>query len=107
DPAGDLRDLGDDLDRARTGADHRDPFAGQVVLVLPARGVEGGPAKSLETGPVGHARDVQEPDRADQHVTRRGRAVVEVEGVGVRAVVPHGTVDADTGPDVRAQPEVV
>ena len=33
-------DRGDELDRARAGADHRDPFAGEIDRVVPLGGVE-------------------------------------------------------------------
>lgn len=35
------RDLGDKLHRAGAGANHRDPLAGQIVVVVPIGGVEG------------------------------------------------------------------
>ena len=50
-----LGDLGDDLDRRGAGADHRDPLAAQVVVVVPPRGVE-----DLSTEGV-DALDVGEP----------------------------------------------
>ena len=49
-----LRDDGYELGGAAAGADDRDPFAVQIVLMLPARGVKG------DTGKVFHPRDIRE-----------------------------------------------
>ena len=41
-------DLGDELDGGGAGADHGHALAGQVVLVVPLRGVEGGALEGLQ-----------------------------------------------------------
>jgi hypothetical protein len=42
-------DFGDELHRRSTGADHRDPLAGQVVIVIPMQGVELGAGEILDS----------------------------------------------------------
>jgi len=71
------RDPGDDLSGAGAGADNRHPFAAQVVLGLPARGVELRPLKLVEAGPVRILRHVEQAERAHddfepQVLARRG-----------------------------------
>ena len=66
--ADDGRDLGDELDRARAGADHRDALAPQVDVVVPARRVERRTGERVAAGDVGEARPVQLADRADDRV---------------------------------------
>ena len=63
-------DLGDELDRARAGADHGDALAGEVVVVVPARGVEDGALEGAEALDVGELRLAQRAGGGDQ---RRGR----------------------------------
>ena len=42
-----------DLDRTGTGADHRHPLPGQVDVVVPLGGMEGGTAEVVEAGDIG------------------------------------------------------
>jgi hypothetical protein len=49
-----------DLDRRGAGAEHGDAPTGQVVVVVPAGGVEAGPAEALEPGELGYAGLAQE-----------------------------------------------
>src|SRR4051812_33268163 len=56
------RFLGDDryeLCSAGAGADHGDAFAGEVRIVVPTCGVEGGTAKRLAASDVGEVRPIE------------------------------------------------
>ena len=100
-------DGGNDLRGRRARAHHRDDLVGEVVLVLPARGVELRALEVVEPRPVGVARDVQEPDAADEHVALVGGAVVEADRPHVAVVVPGRRLDRDPEAQVRAQPVLV
>jgi hypothetical protein len=67
---GEALDLGLDvrhrLDRGGAGADHGDPAAGQVVIVVPARRVEGLAGEVLEAGQRRYGGCAQEPRRREQ-----------------------------------------
>ncbi len=65
---GHRRDLRHELDRAGAGADDRDPLAGQVVFVVPVRGVEGRALEPVEARQVGIARLVQRPHAGGDHL---------------------------------------
>ena len=66
--AGRLRDLGDELHRARRRTDHGNPFAGEVVGGGPTCRVEDGPLKGVEPLDVGHRQIVEHADGADHDV---------------------------------------
>ena len=80
--AGDLLQLGHDLDRRGAGADHGDPLAGQVDVVVPARRVE---ELALE---VLDAVDVGQPS------ARRGRRRRRSAWSAVTVRAPIGPVTA-------------
>ena len=54
--AGDLLQLGHDLDRRGAGADHGDPLAGEVDVVVPAGGVEELALEVVDAVDVGQPR---------------------------------------------------
>ena len=64
-----LGQLGDDLDRRRPGADHGDPPALEVDVVVPARGVEQLALEGVDALDVGQA-GLGEPTRADHERAR-------------------------------------
>ncbi|GIW17245.1 MAG: hypothetical protein KatS3mg064_0402 [Tepidiforma sp.] len=68
DLAGNLRHLGDELRRARAGADDRDALASEVDRMVPARGVELRTAEPLEPADIGNLGPVQLADGADDGV---------------------------------------
>ena len=98
------RDLGNELRRRRSRADHRDAATRQVVVVVPARRVKARPGEALQAGDLrrdrvgqrAHARD-EEP-RVDRAGRRR-----HVPDAGV--AVPVAADDLVAEPQVR--PEVV
>src|SRR5690606_35390584 len=67
-PGGPLRELRDELERARRVADHRDALAGDVEIVVPARRVPGRALVRGEPREVGNVGAVELPERAHQHV---------------------------------------
>ncbi len=93
-------DPGDELDRRGAGADHGHALAGEVVVVVPARGVEGRAREVLEAGQVGHERLRQRPLGGDQHVgaERPLRGLDQPAGLGL---VPPGRLQLGLEPDVR------
>ena len=62
------RDLGDELHRARAGADHRDAPAVQIDGVIPARRMKARTCERIAAFDIGVERPVQLPDRADHRV---------------------------------------
>ena len=62
------RDRGHVLDRARAGADRRDPLAGERLAVIPARRVERAAAEAVGAGDVGHDRNVEHAEPAHDDV---------------------------------------
>ena len=101
-PAGARLDLGDELDRRGARADDGDPLAGEVVVVVPRRGVERRAPEVLEPGDVGQRRLVQRPGRRDEHLRREGAAARRdppAAGAGVpvgaRDLVPEADPPAD------------
>ena len=108
------RDLGDELHRARAGADHRDALAREVDVVVPAR-PSGTTARrtSSRPGDVRERRAVELADRADDRVglerllaCRRRSRTRTVQRQRRR---PTTSADSDLGPeaDVLAQVERV
>ena len=62
------RDLGDELHRARAGADHGDALAAEIDVVVPPRRVERRTRERVAPGDVGERRPVELADRADDRV---------------------------------------
>ena len=58
---------GHHLHGAGAGADHRDALAGELVVVVPARGVEELAAEALEALDVGQRRIDEAADARDDH----------------------------------------
>ncbi len=96
-----------DLGGRRSGADHGHDLAGQVVLVLPAGGMELRTLEVVEPGPVGVAGHVQEPDSTQEHVALVDAPVVELDRPDVTVVVPRGGLHADAELQVRPEAELV
>ena len=69
-----LGDLGDELRRARPGADDDDALAAEVDVVVPSSGVEGGTGEGRRARQVGDVGPVELADAADDGVGRRDRA---------------------------------
>jgi hypothetical protein len=67
-----LGDLGHDLDRRRTGADDCDALAGEVVVVVPARGVEDLALEGLDALDLGEPGLRQAAGPADHDVGGEG-----------------------------------
>jgi hypothetical protein len=65
---GSAGDGGQELHCAGGGADHRDAFAVEAVVVIPTRRMEHGARERVETGDVGIVEIVEHAERADQDV---------------------------------------
>jgi len=61
-------DLGRELHRAGTGADHRDARAVDRRVVIPLRGVERDAFEGVDAGDLGEVRAVELTDRAHDRV---------------------------------------
>lgn len=103
----DRLDGGHDLGGRRSGADHGDDLARQVVGGFPARGVELGPLEVGEPGPVRVAGNVEETDRAHDRVAFLDAAIIESQLPHVPLVVPGGRLDRHTELYVGAKAEFV
>ncbi len=104
------RDLGDELHRARAGADDRDPLAAEVDVVVPASGVERRSLERVAAGDVGELRPVELTDGADDgvRVHRLGaRRASHFHRPGLGRVVPGGRLDLGVEVDVLAELERV
>ena len=75
--------------------------------MLPAEGMELGPGEVFEARPVGVLRVIEEAERADHDVRLETLASVEVDGVGLGPLVPHGVADGGVETEVGPQSEVV
>ena len=75
--------------------------------MLPAERVEFGPREVFEAGPVRILRVIEQPERAHHHVRLHALTVLEIDGVGVRALVPDRIADGGAEAEVRAQIEIV
>ena len=85
--AGHLLQLGHDLDRRGAGADDGDPLAGQIGVVVPARGVEDLTAEALDALDLGELGLGEPAGRADHGAGREGaRAGRDLPALG--GVVP-------------------
>nr|WP_245607490.1 hypothetical protein [Streptomyces prunicolor] len=108
------RDGRDELDGRGAGADDGDGFSGQVVVVVPGRGVELLALEGVEAGDAGDERTVQEAGGGDEDVGDVDGSVLEGDGPGGRFLVElrgrHRGVEADVGRDaerVRGVPQVL
>jgi hypothetical protein len=104
--ADDRLDRRDELDGRGAGADHGDALAGQVDVVVPARGVERRTREGLDAGHVGQRRLDQPAAAADQRVGRQ-RAPAGLQPPEHRGVVPHTGHEVGVDVQVRAHAKVV
>ena len=99
-----LLDLGHELDRRRAGADRGDALALEVVVVVPAGGVERLPLEVLE--PLdGRRLGLRQRAHAGDHHARAQRPVGGLDGPA--AVLPLDAGDVAVEPHVRADAELV
>lgn len=96
------RDPGHELDRTRTGADDRDPLAGQVDVVAPPCGVEGGADEQVPSRELGDDRLGELADGRDEDVGLQLLAVRRTHRPGRGRVGPPGRGDGDAGAHVPA-----
>ena len=96
---------GDELDRARAGADHRDPLAGEVHVVVPTGAVEGRPVKGPHTRHLRVMRFDQPAAAADDDV-RRELAPAGRQAPQHGRVVPDPRLEVGVEVEVGADPEV-
>ena len=96
-------DLRHELDRRGAGADHRDPLARQVDLVIPAGGVEERALELVEPGDVGDLRLGQRAVGGDQH---RGAQPTpgRLDPPALPLLVPLGIQDLAAEPQVGVRP---
>jgi hypothetical protein len=100
------RDLGDDLDRAGAGADDRDPLAGELIVVVPAGGVDELALEVVEAFEIRRLRVDERADRAD-HEPGGHLLTVHREPPEVGVLVPGSRGDLAGQADVRSQPVLV
>ena len=86
-------DLGDDLDRAGSTADHGDTLAGEFDVVPPAGRVERWPLERAEPRQVRHLRHVQRPDGRHHDAGREPPAIAGREPPPHRRLVPLDPLD--------------
>jgi hypothetical protein len=98
---------GDELDRARAGADDRDTLAGELVPGVPLHGVEGLALEVLEPGHVGIGRAVERSQGGDEHPGRDRLLAVDLDLPQLGVVVPLGARHASVQPDVAADAEAI
>jgi hypothetical protein len=91
DESGLLHQLRDDLDRAGAGADHGDPFAGEIVVGIPAGAVD---LVALEA--------VQAADVGEAGVRQRARG--QHDGAGTKTLAVLGRCGPHAGVLVERQP---
>jgi hypothetical protein len=93
DPAG---DLGDELHGAGPVADDRDPFSAQLVVVIPACGVEAVPGEALQAGQRRNRRLVELAGGDEDHVRP-----VDLAGLGLHLPFGARLVEAAGGHPCR------
>ena len=98
-----LGDLGHDLDRGGAGADHGDPLAGQVVVVVPARGVEDLALEGLDALDL-RQPGLREPAGAGDHDVGGDIAVVGADQPDLLVLVPGEVQDRDPEPEPVEHP---
>ncbi len=100
---GDVRlDRRHELDRRRAGPDHGHALAGQVVVVVPAGGVERRAPERLQAGDLGVARLAERAGAADQEL-RADRAARGLDGPALCVGVPGRSEHLGVGAQVAAQ----
>ena len=104
----------DELDGAGSGADHRDPLAGQLDLGVPVRRVERRTLEALQAGQARQQRPAQLAGGADQGPCAQrlaiGAAHLPFAAAGVEMGLLHLAVETDLLAQtvlVRAMPQVV
>ena len=102
----DLGDLGNELDRARAGPDHRDPLTGQVDVVVPLGRVERRPVELFDPGERRDRRPGQLSARGDEKVELAGAAVLGAHRPAARGGVEAGARDLGAEVQVRIDPVV-
>jgi hypothetical protein len=95
-------DLGHYLDRGGPGADHRDTLTGEVVAVVPARGVEDLAGKAGQAREVGERRLGERTGGRDEDVGRQF-AAGGLQPPADHARVPGGLRDFRAELDMVAQ----
>jgi hypothetical protein len=103
-PSGDLRHLGDQLDRARGAADHGNPLAAEVESVGPTRGMDGLSGERLATRDVGPHGHVEHAEGTDEDVHLEVATVVGTHPPGACGLVPRRLGDLGVQGDVRHDP---
>ena len=92
-------DLGHELDRGCPGAEHGDPFAGEIVVVVPVQRVEARTGESLHTGDIGELGSAVDPGRRDQDPGGEV-AAVGVYSPAARHLIPCGLENFGIEPDM-------
>jgi hypothetical protein len=105
DVAGDGLDLGHELDGRGAGPDHGDALAGEVVGVVPGRGVEQPAGEGVDPGDVGQPGLRQGAHAPDHDLGGVPGAVAVAGAGGVDEPVPAGGHPPEAG-DGGAQPQV-
>ncbi len=96
-----VRDLRDELDRARAGADDRDALARQIDVVVPASGVEHISREVHEAGDVGQLGLDQRAGGGDQRARPDGAARgIDLVAVALPARVEQLAAELDVGQEV-------
>src|SRR5581483_571823 len=93
------RDGGDELQRRGAGADDRDPLAGQLHLVVPGHGVDGGAGEVVKPGDGRVLRGGEPAVGADQVAGGDCGAVGQLDGPVVGVLVEPGGCDLGVEPD--------
>ena len=102
-----LRHLRHELDGRGAGADHRHPPAGEVMVVVPPRGVERRALEPLQPGQLRDARQVQRAQPGHNGLAAHHAPVSGADlprGIGI-VVLRAGQLGAE--PDVRTEPVLV
>jgi len=99
-------DLRHELDRRGAGADHRDALAGEVVLVVPLRGVKGVALEAVQAREVGHVGLLQRAGRGD-HALRHVTPVGGVDQPALTRVIPPRSEHLDTEANLRQHAELL
>ena len=97
-------DGGDDLDRARPGADHSHPLAVEIDLVVPARGVEDRALEAFRALDPAERRAAELSAGRDQHVGLEGLPRSSLDSPAARALVELRPSHLGPQPQVAPQP---
>ena len=95
------RDLGDQLHSRGAGADHGDPFAGQVLGVVPAGGVHGDAAEGVDAVDVGRLGHGEHTAGVEHESCRDFSARIELHPPQRPLVVELGGEHLGVEPDLR------